>query len=92
MNGKVRAAAVVALYSMHWIIHIISYAIFGAGWIGSLYFISTDPVAWSLMLMRNRNDKNMIFFYGVHQFVWKPVKETLPYIHHALSTTLEDTR
>ena len=49
------------------------------GW-ALLYFISTNPVVWIPVLVGYRNDKNMAFFHRVHQFVWKLVKEVLPYI------------
>ncbi len=46
----------------------------------SLCFITTNPVVWFPVLMSYRDDKNTIFFHGVHQFIWKLVKEALPYI------------
>lgn len=45
-----------------------------------LGYISTNPIVWFSMLMSYRNHKNMIFFYGVQQFVWEFMKEALSYI------------
>ena len=44
-------------------------AYFGVGWMGLLYFISTNPVVW--FPVRHCDDKDMIIFLGVHQLVWK---------------------
>jgi hypothetical protein len=30
------------------------------------------------MLVGYRDDKNMVFFHGVHQLVWELVEEALP--------------
>ena len=46
----------------------------------SLCFIPINPVVWFSVLMGYGDDKNMIGFYRVHQFVGELVKEALSYI------------
>jgi len=45
-----------------------------------LCFTSANPEVWFPMLVSYRDNQNMTFFHGVHQFVWKLVKETLSHI------------
>ena len=37
------------------------------------------PVVWFPMLVRHRDDKNMVLVYSVEQLVWKLVQETFSY-------------
>ena len=44
-----------------------------------LCFISTNPVVRLPVLVGHRNDKNIVFFQGLHQFIRKLVHEALSY-------------
>ncbi len=46
---------------------------------GLLRLISIDPVVRLPVLVGYREDKNMVFFYGIQQLIWKRVQEALPY-------------
>jgi hypothetical protein len=51
---------------------------FEAGWMSLLCFTPTDPIVRFPVLVGYRDDKNMVFFYRIHQLIWKLVQETLP--------------
>jgi hypothetical protein len=38
------------------------------------------PIVWFPVLVRHRDDKNMVLVYGVKQLAWKLVQQTFSYI------------